>query len=188
MRKITSTCFCIIVFSICCQAQFYKSILPSPAFTDSLKKIVTDFSYNFYNIQGNVLSTQEDVDTYESKNSIPGAIKTMIFRFHSEEDTTAGFQAVMYSGDDFKEAAKIYKNVFRYVNKSHFAVKENNFSFSGSMEEPTESIRFTSSILKAITNNNDYKRFFAEVEMVNSFTGWEVHLNLHSKKDDKEKY
>lgn len=188
MRKTLFAFSFLLVYATSTKAQFYKSFLPFPAFTDSLQKVVSAFSNNYYSIQGNVLSTQEDGDTYESMINVPGAKNSLIYRFHSERDTTASWQAIMYKGEDFKEATKIYKNTFRYVSKAHLNVGGFTISFAGMMEEPSESLRFTASILKAVSGNNDYKKFVAEVEMINSFTGWEVHLNLHSKKDDMDKY
>jgi hypothetical protein len=149
---------------------------------------VASFQNNYYPIQGSALGAQADVDTYESKATVPGAAKTMLYRFHSVIDTTASWQAVMYSGYNFKEAAKIYKNIFRYVNKAHFKIDDFNFGFSGDMEEPTESLRFSVSTLKAVSDNPAFEHFIAEVEITNSFVGWEVHLNLENKKNDKDKY
>lgn len=188
MRKTLFAFAFLLLCTTATKAQFYKSFLTSPAFTDSLQKIVTAFSDNYYSIQGNVINTQEDADTYQSVINVPGAKNSLIYRFHSERDTTASWQGMMYKGEDFKEAAKIYKNTFRYINKAHLNTGGFTISFAGNMEEPNESLRFTASVLKAVSGNNDYKKFVAEVEMVNSFTGWEVHLNLHSKKDDMDKY
>lgn len=184
--------FLVFIFFVICvtvtNAQFYKSFLPSGAFTDSLQKIVSSFADNYYSIQGDMISSAEDGDTYVSDMSVPGAKNTVIYRFHSTRDTTASWQATLYKGEDFKEAAKIYKNTFRYVSKAHLTKSGYTISFAGFMEDPNESLRFTSSVLKADSGNNAYKKYVAEVEIVNSFTGWEVHLNLHNKKDDRDKY
>ena len=67
-------------------------------------------------------------------------------------------------------------------------MNEASADFVGVMEEPSESLRFASSLLRTTIDNRVYKNFVAEVELVNNFMDWEVRLNLHSKKDDKEKY
>src|SRR5512141_152428 len=122
MRKFILTSMCVGLLCSICNAQFYKAILPSQAFTDSLGKIVSSFRNNYYSIQGDIMSAQPDVDTYESKAAVPGTERSMLLRFHSVEDTTASWQAIMYAGDDYKEAAKIYKNTFRLVNKAHLTI------------------------------------------------------------------
>ncbi len=188
MRKILSFTLFFIFATTISNAQFYKSILPSPAFTDSLHKIISSFKNNFRSIQGNIISAQADVDTYEANTAVPGAEKAVLFRFHSIEDTTASWQGTMYSGESYNEAARIYKNIFRLVNKTHLLIDNIAMGFSSQMEEPTESLRFTASTLKAISTNAAYTHFIAEVEMINSYTGWQVHLNLHNKKADTDKY
>ncbi len=188
MRKLLILSALIIFSASAGKAQFYKSILPSPAFSDSINKIVQDFRANYYGIQGEVVSEQDDVDIYQSKSSVPGAVQCFILRFHSVIDTSASLQAVMYRGDSYKEAAKIYRNTFRLVNKTRLHLSTANGGFSGNMEEPSETVRFSSSMLRTNTNDNAYKNFIAEIEMVNNFTEWEVRLNLHNKKDDRDKY
>ncbi len=92
-----------------CQAQFYKSLLPSPEFSDALEKIVLDFRLNFTTIQGANIAQQDEADTYESTVKLPGAIECTIYKYHSKADTTASWTGVMYKGDDFKEASKYMK-------------------------------------------------------------------------------
>lgn len=188
MRKTIILCQYFIFCAAICNAQLYKSPAASPAFSDALNKIVASFRTNYYSIQGNIINAQEDADVYETHATLPGAVHSFVYRFHSAEDTTASWQAIMYSGDSFKEASKVYKNIFKLVNNSHFAIDNTVINFTGEMEEPTEDLRFTASPLKAISTNPAYRRFFAEVEMINSFSGWEVHLNLHNKKDDRDKF
>ncbi|MEO6538244.1 MAG: hypothetical protein ABIT07_09950, partial [Ferruginibacter sp.] len=165
--------------------QFLKPLIPSPDFSASLDKIVSSFSNNYYSIQGNLIRSQTDVDTYESLTVLPGAEKSFIYRFHSAEDTTASWQGIMYSGESYKDAARIYRNLFNQVHNTSLNVYNSTLHFKGEMEEPTEALRFNESSLKAVSTNPAYTRFFAEIEMVNLNQEWEVHLNLHNKKDDK---
>ncbi len=188
MKKLSLTLsFFLVVCMV--KAQFYKSVLPSAAFSDSLNIIVKDYCFNYHKIQGEALEMQEQVDVYSSKASIPGAKETFIYRFHSEEDTTASWEAIMYKGESYKEAVKIYKKTFRLVNKTklHFGEGEAG-SFFGSMQEPTEALRFTSSLLRANSSNAMYKNFIANIDLVNTMEGWEVRLSLNRKREDTEKY
>ncbi|MEP6675864.1 MAG: hypothetical protein ABJA78_11935 [Ferruginibacter sp.] len=187
MRKLFLLPLALLLFTHITKAQFYKSFLPSPAFSDSLAKVVLDFRFNFKAIQGEKLSSRDNMDIYRSKVSIPGAAHSIIYRSHSVEDTTACFQSVMYSGDNYNEAVKVYRNTFRLVKKSRMRwVDKSAVSFSGELEEPDESIRFTMSFLKPDLIDNAYHDFFAEVEMTSSLEGWEVRLNLHNKRNDME--
>jgi hypothetical protein len=171
-------------------AQFYKKLQPSSdPFNDSLSKVVYDFKSNFYPIQGRQLTSQGLVDVYQSRVGMPGAAHCIIQRYHSEEDTTASWQAIMYEGESYEEAVKIYKNTYKLVKKASIKYGEkSHYSFVGEMEAPSESVRFTVTPLRLNTMDTDYKHFYAEVEITGGYEGWEVHLNLHSKKNDDEKY
>jgi len=170
-------------------AQVYKTVLPSTAFTESLTKITADFRNNYYQLQAEQLASQDDMDTYRSAVMVPGAKHCVIYRFHSKIDTTASWQAIMYEGDSYNEALKIYKNTCRLVDKSNIKLAGNvSAGFSGKMDQPDAGLRFVSSSYKLNSKDPAYDKFYAEVELVNiNFDQWEVHLNLQNKKDDAEK-
>lgn len=171
-------------------AQFYKKLLPEDAgFTDSLTSVVYNFKSNYYPIQGKQLTSQGLVHVYQSKAGMPGAAHCVIQRYHSTEDTTASWQAIMYEGESYEEAVKIYKNTYHLVKKAKIKSGEKMpVLFTGEMEAPSESVRFTVTPLKLNTADTDYENFYAEVEITSNYDGWEVHLNLHGKKKDEEKY
>lgn len=186
MGKLTLVC-CMFA-TMHANAQFYKAILPSGSFTDSLQLVVSDYQQNFYTIQSEPLSRADDVDIYKSKKMVPGAAECFIYRFHSVEDTTAGWQAIMYKGEDYKEAVKAYKNCFRLVKKSNLSINENSLKFDGEMVEPSSAIKFTVSSLRPVTSMMAYNNFYAEIELVQEYYEWVVRLNLHSRKGDTERY
>ena len=178
----------LITFTVnFCNAQFYKSFLPSPEFTSALEKIVVDFRLNYETIKGDSLSKQGDVETYASTVKLPGAEDCIIYYFNSKVDTTASWQAVMYRGDNYKEASRTYQNVFRLIKKSNIRwIDRSSVGFTGELEEPREDLRFAASTLHFELEDHRYDKFIAEVELVSSYNGWEVHLNLHTKKPDRE--
>ena len=170
-------------------AQFPKLPGAGSAFTDSLSRIVHDFKKNFYPIQGSQLTSQVMADVYRSKVGMPGAAHCIIQRYRSEEDTTASWQAIMYDGEIYEEALKIYKNTIKQLKKVRLKIGENSpASFSGEMEIPDETLSFTVTPLRLNSPDTDYKDFCAEVEITNNYDGWVVHLNLHKKKRDDVEY
>ena len=177
---------CNIVFA---NAQFYKTLRRDDSFSDSLGRIVYDFKNNFYPIQGRQLTSEGTVDVFESTISMPGSANCVIQRYHSDEDTSASWQAIMYEGDSYAEATKIYKNTFKQLKKAKLKFDDNRVaSFTGDIELPNESVRFTVTTLRLNIMDRDYKNFYAVVEISNNFAGWEVHLNLYNKKNDGEQY
>jgi hypothetical protein len=112
----------------------------------------------------------------------------MIYRFNSIEDSTASWQAVLFKGESYAEASKIYRNTFKAVQRTRINTDMLSAGFMGKLEAPTEDLRFTSSTLRLGTHDANYKNYVAEVEMVNNYDGWEVHLNMHYKRNDDQKY
>ncbi len=174
---------CIVTAS----AQPNKPALPS-AFSDNLGKITQSFRNNYYQIQGSSLPSQDDMDVYSSLITLPGAKHCVIYRFHSKKDTSASWQALMYEGDNYKDALKAYKNACKLVDRTRVKLDNNSLAgFSGKIDEPETDLRFVSSSFKLNTKDEAYEKFYAEVELVNlAFDQWEVHINLQSKKDDAD--
>lgn len=188
MKKITLL-LSIVVCSFTSNAQFYKAVVPAPGFDAALTKIVIDWRNDFKKIEGEQLTDQDQSTVFKSTVSLPGASQCIIYRYRSEMDTSSSWQAVMYEGDDYKAALKVYKNTFHLVRKSRITwIDGSTAFFVGKMETPDENVRFSSSSLQLDVSDPRYNRFFAEVEMVNNLTGWTVHLNFFAKKDDQEKF
>lgn len=187
MQKSLTVIMLLLAYST--QAQFYKKVLPgNGGISAAVATITENFQNNFHHIQGNELPPDEGKKIYRSTVLIPGATQQVIYRFNSREDTTASFQALLYEGESFKEASKIYKQAFRQVKGTKFNGGFEKISFSGHMEEPTENLRFTTSLLRPDVSGGAYKNFIAEIELLYAVEGWKVQLNLHSRKNDEERY
>jgi hypothetical protein len=149
---------------------------------------VASFDDNFNGIQGSMLPSQPDAETYFSTTCLPNALHCIIYRYHSVMDKSASWQAIMYAGDNFDDAIKAYKNTFNQVKRSQVKGIANKISsFEGKMENPDENIRFAVSSLRLKTDDIKFKDLVAEIELSNNYEGWEVHLNLYSKKYQQEK-
>jgi hypothetical protein len=163
--------------------QWYKSVLPSPAFTRALDSIVLDFRFDYRNIQGGIVDSLGQTETYASMVKLPGTADCRILRFHSPEDTTACWQAIVYSGDSYKEAARAYENTVRLVKKSNISwIDRSTVKFAGEMVPAREDLRFTTTILLLTLEDTRYQDFRAEIELISTkLDTWEVQLNLSKK-------
>lgn len=185
MKKALVTLLVTLLVSHSGYSQIYKSVLPSPEFSSALEKIVLDFRLNFSSIIGNEIGSGGDTETFESTVKLPGATDCIIYKYHSKADTTASWQATMYKGEDYKEASKAYENLFRLVKKTKIRWIDKTFvGFNGEMEKPQETLRFAASTLNFELEDKRYKNFQADVELVSNYSGWEVHLNLQTKRPD----
>ena len=170
-------------------AQVHKPFQPSAVFNDSLTRVVIDFRNNFYRVQGEELTPQEGREVYQSAISLPGATHCFIYRFHSAIDTTASWQAILYEGESYEDALKIYRDTYHQLTKSKMKWYDNRLAaFKGDMEEPDENLRFTNTLLQLNVPDFLYRHFYGAIEITNSYKGWEVHLNLQDKKDDTDRY
>ena len=182
MKKIVFLIVLFLAARLSSQAQFYKSLLPSNGFSDSLTKIVKDFKNNFHLIQGKEIKPQPEMNVYLSTTTLPGALHCSISRFHSVIDTTASWQAIVYDGENYKDAIKIYRDLYNQLKKTKIKMDDKNIlTFIGDFGNPKESLRFTSSSLRLNTNDRIYQDFFADLQLSATYDGWEVQLNLINK-------
>ena len=164
------------------KAQFYKSLLTSSEFSDSLSKIVMDYKSNFNNIQGIEMTTQPEMNVFQSKTTLPGAVHCSIYRYHSVKDTSASWQAIFYDGESYEIAFNIYKETFNKLKRSKMKSEDKSvLTFIGNFGKPKESVRFTSTLLQLNTEDRIYRNFFAQLELTSTYDGWEVQLNLVDK-------
>lgn len=188
MRKLLTLSMALLLIQTSTQSQPVNKSLTENQFSAIIARVVENYHTNYVNIQGPALPADEDRDIFQSTIKLPGATQCVIYRFHSVEDTTAGWQAILYSGEDFKEASGIYRNTFRQLKQARFKEGITQNSLKGELVSPRESLRFTSSILRPSIETAIYKNFIAEIEMINTLDGWTVQLNLHSRKDDDKRY
>ena len=119
MRKLLTLIIALLFAHLCSPAQLLQKILPNNGFSTSLAKVVENYETNYLYIQGEALPL--DIrDIFLSSLSIPGASRCVIYRFHSTEDTTASWQALLYTGEDFTEASNVYKNTFKQMKQTKF--------------------------------------------------------------------
>lgn len=187
MKRFYLCFFICILLTHTLVAQLVKPINTNVDFTNKLNTIALDMRNNYYSIQGEKLPSGEDVDVYASRVILPGSKHCTIYRYHSVEDTSASWQALIYEGDKYEEAMKAYKRICRDVDHCVIRLQSGAAPFTGKFEKPEAGLRFVTSSYKLKTKDTVYKNFYAEAEMVNiNYDQWEVRLNLVCKKEDTE--
>ena len=137
MKKYWLTLAAFLLIASFSQAQFYRNILPgSGNFGDSLSKIIVDFKSNFRNIQGDAIPQQMNTDIYESKITLPGTTQNYIMRSHSANDTMATWQAMVYHGEDYDKALKLYKSTFHKIKNSAIKIGKGKIPQYGRFRHP----------------------------------------------------
>lgn len=159
-------------------------VLPFPTVIDA---VLQDFPHNLVHITGELLLAQGDVENYASIVALPDAENCIITRYHSKSDTTASWQAKMYTSDDFGKAAGQYRDLFRKLQGCYITLADGNIVYlQGTWEPAKESAAFTTSTFRITTSDWRYREVKVELELVYLLADWAVHINIVSKKPDDE--
>lgn len=160
---------------------------PDPAFNKAIEEIVSDFPYNYRNIKGELILAQGEWEQYASRVNVPNATVSLLTFYHSAIDTTASYQACLFKGESYEEAARNYKQYFNKLN--HCEVKSvdgSRYYFKGRLEEPGEEKDFAISEFRLETGDDRFKNFKIELELLYKIDGWELNLNMVTRKPDDE--
>lgn len=159
----------------------------SPAFSNSLEKIVMDFPQNFWNISGSLSVSQGEFEQYRSLECLPGAESCIIGRYHSVRDTTASWQAVMAKTESFEEAAIEYRNLYRQLKSSPITMVDGSkFYLAGNYNQPTEEMDFTVTSLIFDYPDRRFRDFKVELELQYELHQWVIYINMVSRKKDED--
>ncbi|HEY4112356.1 hypothetical protein [Puia sp.] len=159
-------------------------VLPFPIVIDA---VLRDFPHNLVHLTGELVLAQGDVENYASIVVLPDAENCTISRYHSKRDTTASWQAKMYTGDDFDKAAGQYRDLFKKLQGCYITLADGTVvGLQGRWEPAKESAAFTTSTFRVPTGDWRYREVKVELELVYLLADWAVHINIVSKRPDDE--
>jgi len=162
---------------------FSKSI----SFSKSLQSVLEDYPNNFHNISGETIIEQGEAEQYESTVQLPGSEVCLIGRYHSVIDTTASFQAIMSRAEEFEDAAKQYRALYKQIKASPIVMVDGSkIYFKCDFSEPDNSLDFTVSTFTFPTQDRRFLGFRINLELVYIMNEWTVSINMGRKKDDTE--
>ena len=179
----------IVTLTMAVLASFpvYSQSAPSDSFHAVIDSVLRDFPSNLRHITGDLELAQGEFENYASTVELPGAEHCIITRWHSVEDTTASWQAQMFKGEDFGEASRRYRELFRRLQGCYLKLVDGSvFYLAGDWEPATEEASFTTSTLRVKTGDERYREVKVELELVFLVTDWAVQINIVSKKRDDE--
>jgi hypothetical protein len=157
------------------------------AFPGAIEAVLHDFPNNLRHITGELLLAQGEIDTYASTVEPPGAESCAITRYHSHSDSTASWQAKMYSGEDFDKASRAYRALYVQLQSCYLLLPDSSMVFlKGQWEPAREEISFTTSTLKLNTGDERYREVQVDLELLYQVSNWVVNINIVSKKPDDE--
>lgn len=180
--------FLVLVVSMQATAQLRLFDKKEPStFQKAVQVIISDFPYNYRHITGDLVDKQGDFEQYASSVKLPGAQSNIIGIYHSAMDTTASWQALMLTTEDFDDAAREYKRLFHALKQCRMKTTDGSaYYMAGEYEAPSEETDFVTSTLVIETGDERFSEFKIEVEMLFQLDKWVVNINMISKKRDDE--
>ena len=120
----------------------------NPGFVRAVELVLADFPYNYNHITGDLVLAQGEFEQFTSTVMLPGAETCIVGRYHSELDTTASWQALMYSNEEFDKAAEEYKQLYHQLKGCHLKMSDGSvYYLDGRYEEATDALPFVTSAL-----------------------------------------
>ena len=157
------------------------------AFPSAIDSVLRDFPYSLRHITGEMVLAQGEVENYASLVVVPGAQSCVVTRYHSADDTTASWQAKMFTSDDFDEANREYQQLYRQLKTCYVKFVDGSIFYLDGQWEPAKSgASFTTSTLRLMTGDWRYKDVKVELELVYLLADWAVNINIVSKLRDDE--
>jgi hypothetical protein len=154
-------------------------------FANAIDSVLRDFPSNLRHITGELVLAQGEFENYSSIVQLPGAADCIITRWHSTGDTTASWQASMYSGDDFNAAEKCYRQLFHQLRSCYLRLQDSSLVYlKGDWEPAKEEASFTSSSLRLGIEDWHYREVEVQVELVYLLADYAVRINIISKPPD----
>jgi len=156
-------------------------------FVDAIDAVLGDLPNNLRSVTGELLLAEGETDSYVSLVAVPGAKDCIVTRYHSVEDTTASWQAKMFSGGDFGAASRKYQQLFQQLKVCYVRLPDSSvFYLEGTWQPAREGVTFTTSTLKLRTDDQRFRDVEVELELVYQLADWAVNINIVTKKPDNE--
>ena len=162
-----------------------RAQVPVSPFVSAIDSVLRDFPNNLRHITGDLVLAQGEFENYVSTVQLPGSADCIITRWHSTGDTTASWQAKMYSGDNFDAAQKCYHQLYRQLKTCYMRLQDSSLVYlEGDWNPAKEEAAFTSSTLRLGIDDWRYSKVQVQVELVYLVTDWAVQINIISKQPD----
>lgn len=176
-----------MVMSLSVQAQFRSENASATGFIRAVETILSDFPYNYKHITGDLLEQTGDWHQYASTVTLPGAENCLIGLYHSELDTTASWQALMFRSETYGKAAAAYKRTYQQLKQCHLRMVDGSvYYLAGDYEPASESLDFVTTAFRIQTADERFREFHVELELLYQMDEWIVNVNMVSKKKDNE--
>ncbi|HEV2481375.1 MAG TPA: hypothetical protein VGS79_17000 [Puia sp.] len=154
-------------------------------FPTVIDAVLQDFPNNLRHISGELVMAQGEFENYASVLMPPDAQECVVTRWHSRRDTTASWQARMFTSDDYAAAERRYHRLYQQLKACHMTLGDSSLILlEGNWEPAKEGVAFATSTLRLKTDDWRYREVQIDVDLVYQLTDWTVQINIVSKRPD----
>ena len=154
----------------------------------NLQKVITGFPHELSAIKGDTLADNPQTIEYASRLDFQLAQDNMITQYKSVKPIYS-WQATLLVTEEFEEAADKYNWLVNQL-KVMTVNLEGGYSFTlhGKYNEPTESLKFTTSVFRLMPSALNLPKLKIEASMHFEFPEWKVCLLVYEKeREDAER-
>ena len=157
------------------------------SFPDAIDAVLGDLPNNLRLVTGVLILAEGEVDRYASLVLVPDAENCLVTRYHSRQDTTASWQAKMFSGANFNDASARYQQLYQQLKTCYVRLADGSvYYLQGTWEPAREGMKFTTSRFRLRANDWRYRYVEVELELVYQLADWAVNINIVTKRPDDE--
>ena len=161
------------------------SLRTAPLIKSDIEKVVRDITQGLDNVRGDTILQSANSVTFYSK-IIPAGARDCFVTVYGYPHSPI-WQATMFEGDDFEEAAAKYKGYFRQLAGTYIALYDRtSYKLTGEYDVPDEGRAFASSILQFADAGKQVSRLSVEVGLNYSFPVWKVSMLVYEKAADED--
>jgi hypothetical protein len=147
--------------------------------------VLQDFPNNLRHISGELVMAEGEFENYASVLILPDVQDCIVTRWHSKRDTTASWQAKMFSSDDYDAAEKQYRRLYTQLKACHMTLADSSMILlEGDWKPAKDGAAFTTSTLRLKTDDWRYREVKIDLELIYQLADWAVQINIVSKRPD----
>ena len=158
------------------------------AFRADVQKVVEDYPHQFASIRGPIVVTNPQTVEYSSLLTPQGVEASTVVQYSALSKDIYSWQATVLTTESYEEAQKKYKWLYQQLKGMNVKYVADLYTLRGAYEQPSESRKFTTSVLTLQAPPTPLQKLKVEVSMDFEFPEWKVSLMVYEKEREDEEH
>ncbi|MFT3932586.1 MAG: hypothetical protein QM726_03140 [Chitinophagaceae bacterium] len=150
--------------------------------SSALEKVVQDYTNQFKNIKGELLSSREGVAEYKSTIVIPGATASTVTQTVVANKQSSDWQSVLFTGSNFEQAKTHFEEFFDQIKNTIIRpAGQKAVIVNGTYIAPIANHSFTTIQFDMLPPNAVLQNLHIDLSLKNTNGNWNILLNVYDK-------